>query len=403
MDIMSIVKAAIFTPLRDGATPEDVVWGLVLCLWGEPGIGKTARLEALFKQFQFPTEVLSPGERGEGAFGVTPVPDGKVISYPPPDWVAEVAGGGVVFIDEATTCPPPLHPAIMGMLLARRVGGYKFGPRVRPMCAANPVESSAGGWAMSAPEANRMGHLDVDDYFVDAEAWANWLLGSNVEDPTTFNFIEEEQRVLAEWDSPWAKTAGVLGGFIKARPELLQKMPKPGSKDVARAWPSPRTWDMGARAWTSGAIHRLGTAEREQFLAAFVGSAAAQEFVAYLDKLDIGSPEDYLDGKLNFSHDSSRPDRTAAVLSACGAYLAKTSVERRRPRAAKLWAMLGDKRIMDEAMDYGFLAAKRLVISNLHTMKEAYPVLQRMLPVLEAAGISYDPRKAAAATSGEDE
>lgn len=390
MNIMAIVKAALFTPFKEA---DEVTWGLVLCLWGEPGIGKTARLESLFKRYDLTTKVLSPGEQGEGAFGVTPVPNGGVITYPPPEWVADVVGGGVVFVDEATTCPPPLHPAIMGMLLARTVGGYKFGPKVRPMCAANPVESSAGGWGMSPPEANRMGHLDVDAHFVDAEAFGNWLLDSTIIDQTQDSFVDEENRVLAAWDSPWAQTAGAIAGFIRARPELLQKMPRLGSKDIARAWPSPRTWNMAARAWTSGAIHGLQRAEREHFMGAFVGEAAASEFVTYLDKLDLPTPEDVLDGRVQFDHDIGRPDRTAAVLSACGAYLAKPSVELRRERAARLWELLGTPKMLDHALDFGFLAAKRLVTANLHTMKEAYPVLQKMLPILEAAGITYDPRK----------
>jgi len=52
---------------------------------GAPGIGKSQRVKALATSLGWDCEVLSPGERGEGAFGVVPVPNGDgYLLYPGP-------------------------------------------------------------------------------------------------------------------------------------------------------------------------------------------------------------------------------------------------------------------------------------------------------------------------------
>src|SRR5260370_41568839 len=84
----------LFTPLSSGG------WGLPVLWWGPPGVGKSAVIEELEHRYGLPVETLSPGERGEGAFGVVPVPVDGVLRYPPPDWVTRMADGGIVFLDE---------------------------------------------------------------------------------------------------------------------------------------------------------------------------------------------------------------------------------------------------------------------------------------------------------------
>jgi hypothetical protein len=75
-----------------------------------------------------PSELLSPGERGEGAFGVTPIPGigqtgGMVLSYPMPDWTEKFADGvGIVFVDEISSSPPSIQPYLLGLLQERRIG-----------------------------------------------------------------------------------------------------------------------------------------------------------------------------------------------------------------------------------------------------------------------------------------
>lgn len=390
MSIIDIARAAIFTPAGSDHTGE-AVWGLPICFWGPPGVGKTFQLSKLARSHQMPLEVLSPGERGEGAFGVTPVPSAgnKVLNYPAPDWVVELSDGGVLFLDEINQATPPLQPALMGILLARRVGGHYLGNRVRPICAANPTEQAAGGWDFAPPVANRMGHLAWPD--VSSEGWASWLLGDDGALSAGAASRDEETRVLKSWDEPWARTRGIYAGFIRARGALLHKMPEMGSPDLGRAWPSPRTWEMAARMHTGATIHRLNVEDMETSVQAFVGQGAAGELFAYAEKLDLPNPADVLDGKVKFKHDPKRLDRTAAVLGSCHALVCPTTADKRKDRTKVLWEMLSDKKLLDEAMDVAFGSVKALVGAKLHTTQVAYGVLAKMLPLLKAAGIQYDP------------
>ncbi len=397
IDILNIVKASFFTPLREDSNGETP-WGLTLLLWGPPGVGKSQRVKSTCRDWSLECKVLSPGTDGEGAFGVTPVPDGDVMCYPPPYWAQSLQGAGVVFLDEVNQAPPTLQPAIMGIALDGRIGDHHLGNKVRRIAAANPTDIAAGGWDLAPPVANRFGHFDWDP--PSAEDWCDWLLGSNAESNKQRDPAKEEARVLKAWAEPWAMSAGVVSGFVKARPGLLFTMPQAGSKDIARAWASPRTWEMAARAYASSSVHNLTSAEREVFVAGFVGEAAASELMSYIDKMDLPSPKDVLDGKVKFVHDPHRLDRTAAVLSSCAAYVAPKTCDKRKERAARLWELLGQKALLEDAMDVGFSAAKHLVLAKLIAIKEAEPVLRKMLPILKAAGVKFDPAKAAKASSG---
>src|SRR3990167_2013961 len=77
--------------------------GLPILLWGDPGSGKTHNVARAVRRTTLPYYRLSPGERGEGQFGVVPVPgaDG-FLHYPAPDWASQLddRNGGVIFLDE---------------------------------------------------------------------------------------------------------------------------------------------------------------------------------------------------------------------------------------------------------------------------------------------------------------
>lgn len=154
----NLLRAALFTPISEER------WGLPLLLWGNPGVAKSAILRQLAREYGLPIEVLSPASRGEGAFGVTPVPDGGRMTYPRPDWTDkfEEAKRGIVFVDEINLAATHFAGALLGLLQDRVLGSYQLPPGVRVVAAANPIDLAAasGGWDLSAPAANRVGHLE---------------------------------------------------------------------------------------------------------------------------------------------------------------------------------------------------------------------------------------------------
>ena len=64
-----------------------------------------------------------------------------------------------------------------------------------------------------------------------------------------------ELRIKQKWHVEWPKVKGRMAGFMKSQGgKILHEIPKEGSKQRGRAWPSPRTWVFAARAMTGGAV-----------------------------------------------------------------------------------------------------------------------------------------------------
>lgn len=354
--MQNIIFAALFTPTRSG-------WGLPVHFWGEPGVGKSAIQKALYRRIiDFPFEVLSPGQRGEGAFGVTPVlsADRSYLEYPHPDWVAKFDNfnQGVVFIDEANTAPPALQPALLGLFLDKFIGGKTLGPKVRMMMAANPTDIGAGTYDYPLPVANRTGHIDWMMPTIDE--WAEWVFSSDIdnEEEATISADEMEDMVMADWGVHWAKARGLVTGFLRANSTQLHKMPDPNHPQASRAWPSHRTWEMSMRAIASAGVHKLTPNERNIFAGSFVGEGAFSELVNYEREADLPDPRDVLDGKVKFDHNSKRIDRTYAVLGSCAALITPESCVNRKERAEVLISLMTE--VSKTAMDIVYPAAMAL-------------------------------------------
>ena len=239
---IDIVRAALFTPSVGG------FWGLPIVLEGPPGIGKTSAVESLAKRFRFHCETLSPGERGEGAFGVIPVPTAAgTLSYPPPDWATALDDGGVVFVDELNLAGPSLQPYLLGLVLARRLGGHLFNKRTRTLAAMNPIDMAGGGHELAPALQNRLGFIQWEPPTV--EQHASYMAGAFANETTeTEDARVEEDRVMAEWPEAWSYAVAVETAFLYAHPQWKNQPPGEGSLSSGVAWPSDRTWDMATRA-----------------------------------------------------------------------------------------------------------------------------------------------------------
>lgn len=386
----NILKAAIFTPLSGGR------WGLPILAWGEPGIAKTSVIEELCASFSLPCETLSPSERGEGAFGVVPVPEGKgdtmTLINPRPDWTRKFdeKGRGVVFVDEATSTPPALQAPLMGLILARRIGGFTLPAGVRVLAAANPTDLAAGGFDLSAPVANRLGHLDWHAPTADEHA-AYMMRGSTGTGGALTDVKEaeeEEERVLREWPNAWARAVGFETAFITRRPEHKNRCPKAGDPKASRGWPSDRSWEAATRAFASAAVNGLTETERDIFVAAFIGEAVASEWFSYIQEQDLPDPSEVLDGKVGFQHNPARLDRTVALLGACTTLVSPPNAQKRNPRATALWQLLENLTERKADLDILVPSVTALIEADLHAIKEASKTLAKVNPVLKAAGIT---------------
>lgn len=318
-NIQKIIRAALFTPTHNG-------WGLPLLLWGKPGCGKSQVLRGIAASYGLHFDVISPGERGEGAFGVTPVPDGQgYIQYPPPDWTKafEHRGRGLLLADEINTAGPLIQPAMLGLLLDKRIGGATLPGATRILGASNSVEDSAGGWDLSAPMANRLGHLNWDH--PSAAEWADWLFSTSSSDqearPDVASADAVEATVREKWPAAWAAARGQVAGFITRRPELLHQQPASGSPGVSKAWPSHRTWEMATRALASASCHGLSEVDADMMMIAFVGAGPIGELIKYRSEVDLPDPAQLLTGAVTWKPDFHRLDQIYAVMGSTTALI----------------------------------------------------------------------------------
>ncbi len=411
MSIEKMIHIALFTPGLNSR------WGLPLLFWGEPGIGKSKRLETFADILQLTCYTLIASIREPSDFGGLPIPvqRGKktFVEYTPSGWAAdlEIDGGGrgLVFTDEITTCAPAVQAALLRMILNGALGDYELPLGVRFLAAANDTKDAAGGWELSPPLANRFGHVSWPG--VDAQAWKDWLIGANqtsrvdeileqwdgkgdlptlvdkrADRTTAFSPEEEERRVLKAWPEAFARAKGAVAAFVTARPDMLHSMPKAGHAERSKAWPSPRTWEMATRALGGCSVHGADDVMTNDMIEAFVGRAAAAEFLQFRVALDLPDPADVLDGKVKFKHEPTRLDRTMAVMSSCTALVTSPTCERQDERAKKFWSIL--HRIDDAATDLLISPAAALIQNDLGmSSPDMKPVLVHLRPVLKEAGI----------------
>jgi MoxR-like ATPase len=403
MDMKRLTKVALFTPGHRGR------WGLPIAFRASPGTSKTAQIRQVAAECGLPCEILSPGERGEGAFGVVPVPRDNILTYPPADWIQKFqpqtikidaktgkninipekdqVARGIVFVDELTTAPPALQPPLLGLFLDGRIGGTELPPGVRCISAYNDVDEAAAGYDLPPPLANRMGHIPFDPGGV--EEWTNWLVGTNgVEDncAVKINAAAEEKRVLEAWPEAFAIAKGKAVAFLRTRPALLHKMPPPHDAAASKAWPSRRTWEFAIRSMASSVIHGVDEDIETQLIAAFVGDAIAGELYTFLRDEDLPDPAEILDGAIEFKHDSRRLDRSFAILAACTALVVPENAKKRDDRGKALWNVI-TKIAKDGAKDVVFGAAQRLAKTGHLSHVEARPALAMLQGIMEAAGI----------------
>lgn len=388
-----ILKAAIFTPTNKG-------WGLPLLFWGDSGLGKSDRIEAFGRRWGMPVMVLAPGEMGEGAFGVTPVPrvvDSKTglmrMTYPAPDWIdmfEDSDGRGIVFCDELTTAEPHIQAAELGLINSRRIGGTYLGALVRVIGAANDPRRAANGHELSAPLANRLGHISTEA--PGEEQWGQHLISANgmkldsdakrEHDPAA-----EEKRVLELWPAAWAKASGLVSSFHLRNRGKLHKQPEAGDPASGKAWPSHRSWSKATAALAASEVHNLTETEAMELVAGFVGDGCVKELLEYRQAMDLPDPAELIAGRVKWAHEPHRLDRSMAVLNSAASYLIGLQIPQaevtKDTRVKKMWEILDSV----PADDIVTMAGAPLVKAKLQFHAAAMKPLARLTPMLKAAGL----------------
>ncbi|MFG1616024.1 AAA family ATPase [Nonomuraea wenchangensis] len=343
-----------------------VTANLPVILWGAPGTGKTSAVTALGAAAGLPVEVVVGSIREPSDFSGLPVLRDGGTWFAPPRWAERLAagGGGLLFLDELTTAPPAVQAAMLRVVLEGTVGDLTLPDEVRIVAAANPPDQAADGWDLSAPLANRLIHLD---WTVSAEDVAEGFAGG---------FPVPEFQLKAPVGT--ADARALVGAFLRVRPELVLAVPDSPDR-AGRGWPSPRSWEMAARA--VAACEHLGAGEPvlAELVLGAVGEAAGFELLSWRRNLDLPDPQTLLNDLR--APLPERLDRLHALLGAVVAYVRSDGTTDTWERA---WAVVA--RVARTAPDVAATAARSLARSRPEGATLPETMLE-LAPVLRSAGL----------------
>ena len=284
--------------------------GVPVLLWGDPGTGKTQTVERFAKEAGWHMESVIASLHEPTDFGGLPVRTPQGVTFEPPAWARRVAqhdGPALVFFDEVNTATPATQNALMRVVLEGRVGELDLGDDVRFVAAANPPSQNAGAWDLSAPLANRFGHVT---WPVTLDEWRTGFL---TEWPRLVPLSIDTAAATASLHN--AKT--VIAAFVSTRPALLISVPEPDSA-ASIGWPSARTWEALAKCEAICEVVDADRTTRQLIAVALVGDGAAIEYTTYARDLDLPNPEDLLADPDSFG-DMERTDQQFAALEAVAA------------------------------------------------------------------------------------
>ena len=307
-------------------------------IWGEPGAGKTAAVNALAARLDWPMETVLASLREPSDFAGLPVVEGTSVRFAPADWARRLAGTerSICFFDEITTAAPSTQKALLRVVHERVVGDLALGPGVRMVAAANPAEIATGGWDLSPALANRFAHLD---WTIDPGVVAAGLLGRWPE-PTPLH-------PATDWETRIAPHAAVVSGFLTARPDLVHR--RPDEDELAgRAWPSPRTWDLLCRVLAAGEDSGIDPEALSGLIAGLVGQGAAIEFIRFRRDLDLPDPEALLRRPSSYRR-PERDDQVHAVVAAVTAAVITSATPPRWTRALEVFCEVASAGNLDIA------------------------------------------------------
>jgi MoxR-like ATPase len=383
MSMHRIIHSLVFTPIHSGQRFTGR-WGLPGMFVAGPGTAKSSIIQQVAAAAGMPCETLSPGERGEGAFGAIPVPVDGVITYPLPEWALQFVRikdgavdpdgeAGLVFIDEANTGGPHIEPALLGLTLDGRIGGSQLPNRVRRLGAMNEAADAAGGWDLSPALCNRFGWYK---WQAPTEVeWSSYWLGNGADALPTMNAEDEEKRVLAAWPNAWAEAVGSVSAFIqRSESDVLNGTPQPGE----RAFPTRRSVANAMHALASAKVHGLSPDDTSTLVKGFVGEAWWLAYNAFIENMSVPNAADVLDGVTPWKHDPMKLDVTFVLLAKAAALVVGEREKRvQTARGQALWTILAD--VTAAAKDVGFDAAWALAGAGVClTHKDAIKVAAKL-------------------------
>ena len=324
-----------------------------LLIWGAPGIGKTAIINAVAQEYfgsgakeerrmiDFDLMTMSPEDFFMPSIVNKDTPEAKGVRLPD-EWLpvrriddeatedvinGPDGKGGILFFDEIARCNTKVQNVCLKLIDERKLGNYILGKK----------------WVIIAA-ANRKSDLSDDEQ--EAFHWSSTLANRFQQ----INFASK----FADW-SPWASSATTDLGELIIRPEILAFLrfnekyfhfldPEEFSNSTggSESWPSPRTWTNASHAilarekryeradWKDKDGKRISqdrwADEQEKILSANVGSEAAKAFIGFKRLMEKINPDDV---KFVFTNAEKAPKWKGLPIDQINALISAASFQKR--------------------------------------------------------------------------
>ncbi len=237
--------------------------GTPVLLWGGPGVGKTSVVEQIAAHHGWHLETVIASICDPTDFKGMPRDAGDRTVFSPPEWAmrtAEAGGGRRLPRRDLHRSPVrPGGPAPTGPHRHRR---RSRAPRRHPLRRSREP---------AQPGRRRLGPLGTPRQPVRAPRRGRRRPRSS---PTGFvyGFASITVPDIHEAEAAEAVTSAMrsVGAFLTARSDLCHKMPD-RSAERGMAWPSPRSWETGARLLGYAAAAHVKSGVRQKLLAGSVG------------------------------------------------------------------------------------------------------------------------------------
>lgn len=351
-----------------------------ILLWGSPGVGKTATVDALLDEWVEWHDTIIGGNRDAQDFLGLPYVDevggGGVKNHPPQyGLLANKHKTAALFFDELTTAPPSVQAAMLRVFQERVLGELQLGDHVRLIAAANPVDEAANGWDLSAPAANRMLHLD---WKFDAEAWLMGV-GSGFQNTPTYSVNE----LIGAYDDMNRTIAySQVVGFLQVRGSEYLNPPVPSDPaEAGRAWPSPRAWSN-----VIDVLAQFSPRDDDAVMLVvkgLVGEAAAREFFDWRSLASLPNPDEVLADPENAVDWGARPDILFAIARAVTYLVTSRGTAEAYESGFKVMEAYGTHNKSDIALP----SLKELIVTLPRTAKVPKEVQSKYSHLFEKAGV----------------
>ena len=253
---------------------------------GDPGEGKTAKMESTSRKWGYYTDTIVVSNREPQDFLGYPSANTaeQVMEYYPLRWSKELNEHkkSLAIFDEFSL-GSDCFPATMQFFAERRIGDIQLHDGVSAIAIMNPVEVSANGAELTAPMSNRFIHVK---WKFDQQEWLDNLVSGfdNIEPPDimeTMGMVADDKSIL------WGRS--IVRAFLSQKRDVIRPGAPRDPLAASKPWPSPRTWTFLSDML--GHIHPQDYDAINLAARGAVGEGAASEFLSYMKSHNLFDPE----------------------------------------------------------------------------------------------------------------